>query len=54
MDGTGSDNNEEAVEGITSMEDGSRFLAAGNDGVLRLGGLGDFMLEEVWRREGIV
>lgn len=54
MDRAGADNDEEAVEGITPVEDGGGFLTAGNDGTLRLGGLRDLMLEEVRWCKGVV
>ena len=54
MDRAGPDYDEEAVEGITPVEDRGGFLAAGKDGALGLGSLWDLMLEEVRWREGVV
>lgn len=54
VDRAGPDYDEEAIEGVMSVEDGGGFLAAGNDGALGLGGLRDFMLEEIRWRERVV
>jgi hypothetical protein len=50
----GTDDDEQTTLGVGVVDDGDAFFAAGEDGAFGLGGLGDFVLEEVRWGEGVV
>lgn len=54
VDGAGSDYDEEAVEGVAVLDYGDGRITGCEDGGSGGCGLGDFVLEEVGRCEGIV
>jgi hypothetical protein len=54
VDGAGPDDDEEALLGVGAGDDGYGLLAALVDRLLGVGRLGDLMLEEVGRGEGVV
>ncbi|KAI9876941.1 MAG: hypothetical protein M1823_007185, partial [Watsoniomyces obsoletus] len=54
VDGARTDDYKEAAPGISGLDDGCAFLAAGLDSGFGRGGLRDFVLEKVRRGEGVV
>lgn len=54
VDGAGPDDDEEALVGIGACYDCDGLIAAGEDGLFRGGGLGDFVLEEIGCDERVV
>jgi hypothetical protein len=54
VDGAGSDDNKEALVWISAIDDCYGFVTAANDRLLRLGCLGNLMLEKVGRCKRIV
>jgi hypothetical protein len=54
VDGAGTDDYKEAALGVSGLDDGCAFLAAGLDSGFGRGGLRDFVLEKVRRGEGVV